>query len=240
MKVCVLGNSHAAALRQGLDEIEDEIGKRCEVTFFASRREGLRSLTRAGDQLVSTDSRVSRDLERTSRGLNAIVPNAYDLFLIHALEFRYDYAILQSGAYSQGFVAAWMWQSWMDSTAFHVLRELRALTRGQIVLSPQPYASAADLRVRGAVARFSGCPPGIGEIFSRCPNGEAIGQVRVLSQPKETIVSRVLTKPEYSRGSLRLDVGDRASGEAHPDNDYRHMNGKYGGAVWRQFVRDFC
>jgi hypothetical protein len=240
MKICVLGNSHAGALKLGYDALGDEVSRRCEVTFFASRGDGLRSLVGDGGRLVSTDAKVTRDLARTSGGLTAIEPDTYDLLMIHALEFRYDYALLQSHAYTQGFVAAWMWQSWMESTAFHVLQQLQALTRREILLSPQPYASAGDQRIKGMVSRFAGVAPTIDEIFARCRKDSACVGLRMLQQPAETLVGRVLTKPGYSRGSLRLDVGDKASGQAHPDDDHRHMNAEFGAAVWRQFVRSYC
>lgn len=239
MRVCVLGNSHAAALKQGFDSLNDKPG-RCEVTFFASRADGLRSLVCRGGKLLSPDANVSQNLLRTSGGQMVIDPGAYDLFLIHALEFRYDYALLQSGAYTQGFIAAWMWQSWMESTAFHVLKLLLSVTDCEIVLSPQPYASAADERIRKMVTRYKRAAPSIGEIFADCRKPSEFERLRMLEQPDETIVDGVLTKPRYSRGSVRLDVGDSISGTTHPEHDHRHMNGEYGAAVWRHFAHRFC
>jgi hypothetical protein len=58
----------------------------------------------------------------------------------------------------------------------------------------------------------------------------------MLEQPAETITHRFYTKREFSVGSTRLDIGDKAGGQAHPESDRTHMNKKYGLIYLSQYL----
>jgi hypothetical protein len=52
-------------------------------------------------------------------------------------------------------------------------------------------------------------------------------------QPPETRVSSIFSREEYARGSVRLTKNLNI---AHPEDDYAHMNAKYGAIVMRQIL----
>lgn len=234
MKICVLSNSHAAALRQGLDKLEPSARAELDVTFFASRSGGMKALESDGRRLRCPDPEVLRDIQYTSGGLGEIDLAHYDVFVVHAMGLLYPYVQL-AAPYSQQFVAAWMLGRWRQVLSYRLLEMLQAAPRARLVVSPQPYLSESDDSARSLVEKAILPPVPLERAFS----GEAwLGELRALflPQPAATVVKHVLTDRRYSRGSVRLDVGDRQSAQPHPASDHQHMNADYGLLVWRDLL----
>ncbi|MDP9141832.1 MAG: hypothetical protein M3O62_13675 [Pseudomonadota bacterium] len=234
MKVCVLSNSHAAALRQGLDRLDRHARTALDVTFFASRSDGLKALAIDGQKLHCTDPEVLRDIQHTSGGSGEIDLAHYDVFIVHAMGFRYPYTSL-AAPYSQQFVTAWMRARWQQTHSYRLTEMLRAAPRAAIVVSPQPYLSEGDDIARALVEQAILPAPTLEQAFTM-DAWPADGRVLFLPQPATTVVRQVLTDQRYSRGSVRLEVGDRQSGKAHPSTDHQHMNAEYGLLVWRDLM----
>lgn len=83
-RICVIGNSHAAAIRTGLD-LMPALGAAAHFDFFAAQRDWMREMELQGDALVPT-SEVTRDkIALHSGGMERIEARQYDHFLLVGL-----------------------------------------------------------------------------------------------------------------------------------------------------------
>ncbi len=74
MRLCLLGNSHVAALKLGFSG--------SEAVFFASPSRTLRTLQPQDGELVSTDPDLRRRLAKSSGGAETIRVSEFDAFLV--------------------------------------------------------------------------------------------------------------------------------------------------------------
>lgn len=239
MRVCVLSSSHAAALKEGYDALDADAAGRLNITFFASRQNGLHSLRVRNRTLFSANPDVAQDLRHTSGGKTEIDPHSYDLVVIHALGLRYQYDLYRNIFHSQAFIE----QMCID----HAARSLLARTYGllqqvsapRVVLSAEPYRAASDEALRQQVAQSS-TPRYMLEDWMTAWAASLPGAPAYFPQPRSTIVDQIFTHTDYSSGSRRLDVNDAISGQLHPAGDHGHMNAKYGVVYWREFLARFA
>jgi hypothetical protein len=55
-----------------------------------------------------------------------------------------------------------------------------------------------------------------------------IAGTHLIAQPAETLINGWNTRPEFAKGSTRLDIGDNFSNVPHPEEDVSHMNMDFG------------
>jgi hypothetical protein len=68
-------------------------------------------------------------------------------------------------------------------------------------------------------------------VYDLTKNALRAENVHLVQQPRRTFADSWFTKPQFSAGSTRLDIGDAKSNELHKDVDNKHMNGEFG-RIW--------
>lgn len=221
MRICVIGNSHAAALKSGWDRIGPDWPDR-SLTFFAAIGMRLRHLQSDGAVLRSDHAALKQNMAATSGGSTEIDLSAYDLFLIAGLLLEVPLTDPRQSAAVRTFAR----NAARNSLAVQLARMVRKGTDRPIVLLPEPLKSAsqdsedrAD-RMRSVYA---------GEIAELNAGLDIVG-ARICGQPAQTIVGGG-TDAVFSRAApmLQRAVGDSVKKRAKGDDV--HMNGDFG-ALW--------
>jgi hypothetical protein len=181
--------------------------------------EGLRL---EGRRLVPRNENLARAITHTSGGKREVVLDDYDAFLVYGLGFRLPVVQTQLSAAVQR-------QACHDTAAgtlnFHMCSLLRQATDKPVYVGHDP--QEAEGRRRPEVAR-SLPYDAVYDLTKNALRGE---DLRLVRQPKGTFANSWFTKPQFSAGSTRLDIGDAKSNELHKDVDNKHMNGEFG-RIW--------
>lgn len=226
MKICVIGNSHVGALKLAWDELRlDYPGK--EFTFFACGGSGMKEMVVSNGRFIAGNVRLKRRLEYTSGGVGEVVPEDYDLFLVYGLGLALT-PFDETAFYSLAVKEAARKDRLEKSLNFRVCELLRTITNKPVFIAHNPFPSQAlkkgkRVSIDKVREEVSWCKK-----FLEC-------RASFVSQPEVTIVDGFYTKQEYSKGSRKLETGDKDDGDLHPEDDFTHMNVEYG-KVW---VRDF-
>lgn len=219
MRICILGNSHAASLKTAWDELAPSHPDK-ELVFFAARSGGLRDLALQGQTLLPTTESLAQAISYTSGGRAGIELRDYDLLVTYglalnlpALDRRCSGAVLRQ-ACSDLFC---------DSLNGHLTRTIREATDKPLYVghSPQPAAGPED-------AGRSDVLLGYRPVWELVAAAAAVHGARVMPQPDDTFADEWFTEAKFSVGSTRLDIGDRISGKPHPSSDRAHMNKAFG------------
>lgn len=235
MKLCVLSNSHAAALKTGHDQLGEQDGQALALTFFASRHHGLAHVEAREGVLQATLAEVDAELRFTSGGSGVLDPRDHDAFLIHALGLAYDYTQFDPVFRSTQYLTRVFSSSLARSLALALFGKLRSVTDKPIYLSHQPYVAEADSRLRHKV----GQSPHAGVPFAEVMRPLLLqleGPVHWVEQPEDTVTNGLFTKQAFSEGSQRLAISASSQGKRHGEDDHVHMNASYGQAFWRAFL----
>ena len=86
-RVCIIGNSHAAALRTGLDLVP-ELNEELSFDFFAAQSDLMREMELRGTVLVPTSELTKRRMSIVSGGKTEIETADYTDFVIVGLGFN--------------------------------------------------------------------------------------------------------------------------------------------------------
>lgn len=233
MRICVLSNSHAAAVKSGYEQLGDSLG--CKITIFAASSRGLTSfkINDAKDRLRWSDPAIRDMISKTSGGLSEVIVADYDAFLVHGLFVippRFD------KRHSPAFQSAATQSMLSSSLGQRLAKELAGMTKAPVLISPEPLL--ADLEDDGvtSVKKRSNAPLDplpLEEVWDAMRAACDIAGIDWLFQPSSTIGPRLNTLRSYSTNSSRLSVG---SDEKHLDRDVRHMNSDYGSHVLKALV----
>ena len=247
MRVCIIGNSHLAALRKAFDPWRREHGAAgLDFTFFGSHSGSLRLVEARDGRLTTSDPAVRRTLQMTTGRDDPDLPiGEFDAYVLYGL-LNPNWYVAQHVRHgldrpahlprvSRGLLREVAAKAFRSSLAQHVLSLVRTASDAPVVLAPQPYLSQnvvhdpnhspygdqppADLAPRPALLQA---------LDGIVADKVAAGEFRWLPQPAATIVDDHWTRPEYCVDSVRLTAKmDRG----HPDDDYAHMNHRYGELV---------
>ena len=80
MKICLIGNSHLAALKMGWPEIAQDLPD-VQPAFFGARGAMMARLRVRGDRLVAKTAALAEQMSFVSGGLTEIVPGDYDAII---------------------------------------------------------------------------------------------------------------------------------------------------------------
>lgn len=220
MKICVLGNSHVASLKLGLEKIAAP--NKAELVFFASRASAMGALRLDGKRLVPSNENLARSIAHTSDGRKEIVVDDFDAFLVYGLGFRLPLL----GRHLTSAVRRHACRDTATASLNHRLCALlRKATDKPVHVGHDPQ-EAVDARKAAIVERLP-----YETVFEMTANELRGEDLRLVSQPRETFADDWFTQQKFSSGSIRLDIGDERSNEVHRDEDNKHMNGDYG-RIW--------
>ena len=240
-RVCLIGDSHTAALRHGWALVRQEFPE-IEFAFFAAHRRYMGDLAVEDGRLVPQ----SEDLRlRLNRGKPdpAIAPD-YDRYLLCGMDYSLYYAMNKLMRFRSEDQAAdnraplsgacyrlAMTGCLRATVSMQVARKLRAITALPMSIVPGPRISDATelklypkLEETGDAERIAGYFAAASDTLCREVDAQIVGQ------PPETLRDPLRTLAVYAKDAPReFDEIARPEGW----KDYQHMNAEYGALVLR-------
>src|SRR5262249_13824276 len=146
--ICVIGNSHSAALIYAWKNRRPAVRRGVSLTFFAAQKQYLQYLSLADRRLVPDDPELATRLYHTSGGAHWIYIPRYDPFVLAGLHVRPDVSVLceQYGCTDHlkwGDVATLVSKSCFETIleasitnnlAFHLVDVIRSVTPAPILI----------------------------------------------------------------------------------------------------------
>lgn len=221
MRVCVIGNSHAAMIKHGWDRIADRFAG-VELVFFASPADSLSRLVAQDGSLAAGDAALRSRLQSTSGGLSAIDPHAYDRFLLVGLQLTIPRRNHRMDAAEHRRILG----AHRHRLSLRIAGMIRAVTDAPIRCLPTPRSAGDGETGPAADAERRDYAESVAEL-----NGMlGLHDVVILGQPPDTLTDRGWTEARWGRGARTMEREGFAATD-FPDGDRRHMNGNFG-AVW--------
>ncbi len=242
-RVCVLGNSHSAALHMAWTNRLAGTMPGVALSFFAAKSQLLRNLSLEDGKLLPRDADLADALVLSSGGLSHVEIGRYDAFLLAGLGVRITLTALcqEHGTVahrkwgevetlvSEACFAAMLEAGLADNPAFWLLDRIRETgSTAPVLICPTPFYSDVELD-----RRFMRRHARLGDPAFRAmviEQGRALATAlaarrggEMLWQDESTIASPGYTKREFARAALRL--GKEAS------EDGKHMNEDFGAIV---------
>jgi hypothetical protein len=249
MRVCLVGNSHLAAIKLGWDAVKLDYPD-IACNFFGAPRNALRGLSLDGGVLVPTNEALARQIKIVSGGPTTLRPSDYDAICCVGLRFGF-YHWLRSlpAVHSLSIEALWEGSAlvsnsflrhvaryWLEhSTAVLLMRMMRSVCAVPLSLLPTPLAGEAlldDLGARPmAKEQMYAALAGLYAVFQgeaqRCAVAEGF---HLIPQPSTTMVSPCFSLPEFRRKSVPLK-------DEYQDDKSLHMNQSYGTEAWVEIAK---
>jgi hypothetical protein len=220
VNLCIIGNSHVAALKKAWDVIRAEYPS-IKVTFFARRGNELNNLVVTNGKLQSPNEAGAKELEFVSGGRRRIDPDKYDVFLVYGCYARATFRNSEP-FYSRAVQDRAAHDLVDGSLSFKLLTSLRTITNKPVLVGHNPLEAAKSNELaHGPDAYVAGIKM-LNDLIYRPLGAE------ILMQPLETIVNGCATRLEFSKGSRRLAIGDQFDDDTYPDTGNDHMNEEFG------------
>lgn len=226
MKLCIIGNSHLAAIKLGWDQVGAEFPW-LQPQFFGARADALLDLHAEGGRLVPATPDLAAKIAYVSGGDGSIDPAGFDAALLVGM--NYIPTMPEDARLSQAVRAAAARAAYDATLSGHVFAQLRkAAPDLPVHVMPNPLRR----RAAGAEPAAATVPYAVRlEDFRR---GLGAGPVHVAGQPPETIVDELYTADVHGLGAVALDEGRGARSKA--ETDLSHMNGDYGALFLRHWL----
>lgn len=227
VQICLLGDSHAAALRQGWARIQSGFAD-IEITFFAAMRAEWPSLGVADRKLVPQSQALREQFERSSKGSHEIAVT-YEAYIVCGLGLAISFPLrLVTHNADNG------WDEYREAVARHIrdtpcakiLANLRQVTDAPILVLASPHQPLAFCRSSPLLTDSTAWR--LQKNFNAaCETLAREHAARFISQPEETLSqNRVTTRMEFSNYTSNSEREDR-----------RHCNAGYGAIVMRHVLQ---
>lgn len=226
MKICIIGNSHIAALKMAWDTGLEKQFPNIEPTFFGARGRLLHDLVVKNGLLAPGSKDLGNSFALTSRGQRYIDPALFDVFLIYGFGAKLTKVLKKrSNAANPERIIDY----WQNSGMLQVSRQIRAVTHKPVYCGLAPLEarkkSTKGIKVYTKFVRRS-----TKMVFR--PEGFTL-----VAQPPQTLTKRCATRKQFSAGSTRLKADPKKPKQRHPKRDSLHMNARFG-AIWlRSFLQ---
>ncbi|HWA89681.1 MAG TPA: hypothetical protein VG889_06565 [Rhizomicrobium sp.] len=234
-RICIIGDSHAAALKAGWDAIrESEPGR--ALTFFAAGLPLLAFLEVRDGALVAANERLRYYFQNIA-GSDVIDPEDHDAYIVcgqglglYGVQYVYNRCRMAGQAPREHTVelSREEYEAAVDahlatSRAILTLEKLRAVTQAPTLLVAMPIPVRETKPELWEMLERNGDKETMLAIFrGSCARLAARHGARFLPQPAETLLGDGTTRPELSRAAARLHIAK---------DDLYHMNGDYGAMV---------
>lgn len=246
-RICIVGNSHVAALKLGWDKIAADHPDQ-QITFFGVPGRWLRQLELGEGTVTPKAGKHKRSFERLSGGMDTIKVSDFDLFVVVGLElsvFRWVNFYKQNRQHP--FNLDLGTPQILDADTFDLCRgnifkgtsgdvvyqALKSVGARRVMVCPQPFPSplieqkdaffAEMMAVEGADR--------LAEAY-RTDMARAYDAQALIWQPEDTQDGPLMTGQAWSQGSLRINLN-----AAHGEEDYQHMNADYGQRIIQLIVQ---
>jgi len=247
-KLCVIGSSHAGAIKLGWEALPEPDRSGWSADFFVAVAQRGRSLAIAGSHLVTDDEELRADFRRTSGHSEHIEPDLYQAFFIIGFDLSptsmdklakrmRTWMFVEPGrsVVSQRCFEAAIEGIVRATTAVEIARMVRSLSPAPIIVMPAPQPSA---EIETSAEEDEGWlkKPAMAEaLFAATRRGlaslERSEGFLALNQPAETLVpGQAYTRPDFARDAVN------GLGKIRPA-DMFHMDAKYGELVARDLAQ---
>lgn len=248
MRICIIGNSHLAAVKLAWDDLAN-CYKDIEIVFFGARGTAMKNLEVKNGCLIPTDDFTKQEIKFTSGGQEFISFNNFDAILLYGLAcdlrmlsfplstHRLGHKIADSRPIMS---QACFTQLCEDRVSHNILFEIATMVRDAtdipIFVSPAPFPSQAC--IEDETQNWSYLNNHDGKItqqsyYQGISNAFSSLHAIFIPQPEATITNNVFSKPHFTKKAIRLIKG---FSHIHPENDYLHMNKDYGKLLLVQFL----
>ena len=234
-RICVIGDSHVAALKLGWEALRAELPG-LELDFYAAPKPHMGGFAVEDGKLVATTATLRKFLEHTAQGRFSI-DGSYALYLVCGIGAGIETVVpavktLLAGAFKTGGedlddqLRRAFARILRDAEASVFLEKVRMITEAPIAFIAKPFASAGALaRMLKAAGEDRRVVDLYEQAFERVLRKRS--RAHFLSQPVETLGdSPLATAEQFFRQPARIAVQD-AQGDGH------HANGEYGAIVLR-------
>lgn len=227
MRICILGDSHTAALNMGWDRIRADYPN-VAITIFAARGPTMGYLEAEGKDLVPGSLSLLKAMEFTSGREARVRTGDFDMFAVCGMFLM---PLWTQPGLSRAVITTANAEQYLLSASGKVAMLLRSVTLAPIYIMPKPLvAQRPDPPVAQAV------PPYLEQIALMTRYFEA-EKLQFVSQPAETMPDGWSTRPDFSTGSSRLAITPEMQGAIHPDRETNHMNAGYGELALARFLK---
>lgn len=249
-RVCILGNSHLAALRDAWSEHSEKFPD-LVPTWFGASRDQLGNMVARKGLLRPKTQRLAESLKWTSGGLEFLDPRNYDAFVIVGLGPSFTaaariYRAFRTSTQSQdpkprylisqaGYHATLDGQV-VSSVAIVLAGLVRSLTDAPIfvISDPLPAENALESRERALWSQLLATGDGAKLLsqFLRLTSARVHElPATYIEQPEQTRAQQMFSRDDLRRGAARM----REDGDiAFTDEDYGHLGPEYGLAMLRE------
>ncbi len=237
-RLCIIGDSHAVALKAGWETMKDERPD-WTLDFFAAQRALAQFLEVEDDRLVAMHERLRESYARSAGGKTAIEAG-YDGYVVcglglslHSVKAVYNRGRAPGHAprddvpqvTREAFLAAVAEEQRM-SLAVRTLDLLRRISQAPAMLIANPLPSETASALLWVNVKRNGDAQDLAEaFFEACALVAAARNAVFLQPPAETLADATSTRDEFSREAARMIPNQ-------PD-DHHHMNGRYGAILLR-------
>lgn len=218
MKIAFIGNSHLAAVKLGWDNVGSEY-PHLSPLFFGAPALRLDGLVADNKKLIPANSRLSKELELTSGGLNEIDFTVFNAVFLIGLNWSWMH--FPSSTYSSALRNAWVLPNFEQSLCGRMYHKVAALTDRPIYIIHKPLNCARPNEDRTVGPPYS-------QRFHETERAMRDVKAKLLSQPSETIEDDRFTAHAYGIGGVGLGGFDGTHYRIKGVEDYTHMNGAFG------------
>lgn len=231
MRLCVIGPSHLASLREARNENLVDPGN-VEVIYMGHRWGIYKFLGYADGELCFRPPRKFRPI--SPQIMTSVTPAEFDALFFHGTLDRPSELFasgtandMLSGRYSQSMIENMVRTRIGRWPGMGILRRLRKDFEGPILLSckPERVPEAGQDIAEGGEDDMARKQQLIGAAL------EDLG-ITFVRQPEETVLGGLWTRPEYGTGAVKMNEV-----EAYDADDRQHMNARYGAIVFNQVLR---
>lgn len=252
--LCVIGNSHVAALKDGWPPLTEFAGN-VHADFFGCLKDGMKSFGEVEGKLGPRDPDAAEFFKGIATTGDFVEPDRYEAFVLAGMKF-FPNGLIRSypefatpsshnheearNFVSDDTLVDALWDELKNGMMMHTARTLRAHSNAPVFLVWQPFLSEvlSQIEWREALYRpILDAKDGafIRMIMAGLDHRLAAEGFQVLGQPEDTISHGVMTAREYSEGSKQFR---KNGGSEHRALDVFHMNADFGRLCWETWFRE--
>jgi hypothetical protein len=229
IRICVLGNSHAATLKHGWVTISPNYPE-FQIIFFAGGGTSMSNLVLEGNRLVPKSTELEKAIARSSNGRKTVEIDDFDAFILYGLRFHPFIPIHER--YSAGCLNRAMAGTLEQSILWGLARMIRSVSDKAILVGHRPLIAGGTVQSRGYEDLYLRGQKQLSEIFFY-PS-----RLSLVLQPSDTIVNGKNTDPVFLEGAKRFHPGKRNDRTRMPEGDRLHMNEKFGKKMLSSFLAE--
>lgn len=261
LRLCVIGNSHIAALKLGWDRLIAEAvpgWDTVEPVFFGAPSDGMRHVGLQGTALVPTRPKIAGHFRALSGGYDRIELSRFDAFLLvglnvsskRILRFYKSHAwVGLCGTAGKtlvhpDFATAFLTERYGATQLVEHARTIAQATGKPVLALAEPHwadwarqapEGTSDYGWEAAIRAGDG--PALGQMFETAVAAALAPHARFIAQPAATVADGITTRGTYNKEASRLISGEGGG------TDASHMNAEFGQALWaalRPALTEIC